>query len=295
MNELAIPQGRIRYRDEGSGDPIVFVHGFLVDGELWRDVAARLSPDFRVIVPDWPMGSHELALGPGADLSPPGMARIVAAFLDGLGLQDVTLVGNDSGGAICQLVAVNHPQRVARLVLTSCDAYENFPPPAFRPLQGLARIPGAVGLILQSMRAAFARRTPTAYGWVMKRADDALTKRWVTPALRDRAVRRDATEFLLGMNRRHTLAAARRFGEFDRPVLVAWSREDRFFKVRFAERLAKDFPAARLEFIDDAYTFAALDQPTRTAELIASFARSATGEAGRPAAQPQAQNAAPAA
>jgi pimeloyl-ACP methyl ester carboxylesterase len=285
MKELSIPQGTIRYRDEGSGDPIVFVHGFLVDGELWRDVSARLAPDFRVIAPDWPMGSHQVAMAAGTDLSAPGVARIVAAFLDGLGLENVTLVGNDSGGAICQLVAVNHPERVARLVLTSCDAYENFPPPAFRPLQALARVPGAVGLILQSMRSAFSRRTPTAYGWVMKRPDDALTKRWVTPALRDRAVRRDATEFLRGMRNQYTLAASKRFGEFTKPVLIAWSREDRFFKVRFAERLASDFPAARLEFIDDAYTFASLDQPERTAELIGAFAR-------EPVAQGQAPDAA---
>jgi pimeloyl-ACP methyl ester carboxylesterase len=287
MKEISIPQGRIRYRDEGSGDPIVFVHGFLVDGELWRDVAARLAPDFRVIVPDWPMGSHEVPLAADADLSAPGVARIVAAFLDELGLDNVTLVGNDSGGAVCQLVAVNHPQRVGRLVLTSCDAYENFPPPAFRPLQGLARVPGAVGMILQSMRAAFARRTPTAYGWVMKRDDDALTKRWITPALRDRAVRRDATKFLLGMRHRYTLAAAERFGEFTKPVLIAWSREDRFFKVRFAERLAADFPNASLEFIDDAYTFSALDQPARTAELIAAFARK-PAPAGQASATPAA-------
>jgi pimeloyl-ACP methyl ester carboxylesterase len=288
MKELKIHQGTIRYRDEGSGDPIVFVHGFLVDGELWRDVAARLAPDFRVIVPDWPMGSHTQALDPSADLSAPGVAGIVAAFLDGLGLENVTLVGNDSGGGICQIVAVEHPERLGRLVLTSCDAYENFPPPAFRPLQSLARVPGAVGLILQSMRAAFARRTPTAYGWVMKRDDDALTKRWITPALHDRGVRRDATKFLLGMQRRHTLAAAERFGEFTKPVLIAWSREDRFFKVRFAERLAQDFPAARLEFIDDAYTFASLDQPARTAELIGAFAR-------EPIGAPRTQDTAPAA
>jgi len=286
MKEITIPQGRIRYRDEGSGDPIVFVHGFLVDGELWRDVAARLAPDFRVIAPDWPMGSHEVAVNDDADLSAPGTARIVAAFLEALDLDNVTLVGNDSGGAICQLVAVEHPQRIARLVLTSCDAYENFPPPAFRPLQGIARVPGAVGMILQTMRAGFARRTPTAYGWVMKRADDALTKRWITPSLRDRAVRRDATKFLLGMQRHYTLEAAKRFGEFTKPVLIAWAREDRFFKLRFAERLAGDFPNARLELIDDAYTFVSLDQPARTAELIGAFAREPQAQTaqGTPAA-----------
>jgi len=165
MNEVRLPQGTIRYREQGTGEPIVLVHGLLANGELWRDVTPRLAADFRVIVPDWPLGSQELPLEPGADLSPPALAQIIADFLAKLELENVTLVGNDTGGALSQLVAVNHPERLARLVLTPCDAYENFLPPAFRPLQALARIPGAVFLIAQSLRLPAARRLPTAYGW----------------------------------------------------------------------------------------------------------------------------------
>src|SRR5262249_37104928 len=134
VNRVELPQGPVRYRESGTGDPIVFVHGLLVDGELWRDVASRLQDDYRVIVPDLPLGSQEEALPPGAALSPPGLARIVADFLEALDLRDVTLVGNDTGGAICQLVVTEHPERVKRLVLTPCDAYEEFPPPTFKPL-----------------------------------------------------------------------------------------------------------------------------------------------------------------
>jgi pimeloyl-ACP methyl ester carboxylesterase len=273
MKEAKLAQGTIRYRDQGSGDPIVFVHGLLTDGQLWRDVAPRLEGDFRVIVPDWPLGSHTTALDPASDLSPPGVAALIAAFLEELDLRDVTLVGNDTGGAICQLVAVEHPERLARLVLTPCDAYEDFPPALFRPLQVLGRVPGAVGVILQSLRPAPARRLPFAYGWIMKRPDDALTASWLAPARADAAIRRDAGKVLAGMNKRHTLAAARRFGEFGKPVLIAWAPEDRFFKMANAERLVHDFPDARLERVEDSYTFVALDQPQRTAELIAAFAR----------------------
>jgi len=273
MNEARLPQGTIRYRELGTGEPVLLVHGLLTNGELWRDVVPRLAQDFRVIAPDWPLGSHELPLAPGSDLSPPGLAQIIADFMTALELEHVTLVGNDTGGGICQLVAVNHPERLARLVLTPCDAYENFPPPAFKPLTLLARVPGAPLVLLQSMRPAAARRLPIAYGWVSKRADDALTRSWIEPGLASPAIRREIAAILKGMNARYTIEAAQRFGEFTKPVLIAWAPADRFFKLALAERLARDFPDARLEMIEDSYTFVAIDQPARTAELIAAFAR----------------------
>jgi pimeloyl-ACP methyl ester carboxylesterase len=273
MNEVRLPQGTIRYRELGAGEPIVLVHGLLANGELWRDVAPRLAADFRVIVPDWPLGSQQLPLEPGADLSPLGLAQIIADFLSALDLENVTLVGNDTGGAVSQLVAIHHPERIGRLVLTPCDAYENFLPPAFRPLQALARVPGSVFLIAQSMRIRAARRLPISYGWLMKRADDALTASWLASALSSRAIRNEVASILKGISPRYTLEAAERFGEFTKPVLIAWAPEDRFFKLRYAERLASAFPDARLELIEDSYTFVSLDQPERTAELIAAFVK----------------------
>ena len=272
-SEVRLPQGNIRYREMGTGEPIVLVHGLLTNGELWREVAPRLAADFRVLVPDWPLGSHEIPLDAGADLSPLGLAQIIADFLSALKLEGVTLVGNDTGGALCQLVAIHHPERLGRLVLTPCDAYENFLPPAFRPLQAAARIPGSIFGILQSLRAPAARRAPLAYGWVTKRADDALTRAWIAPALSSRAIRREIASMLKGISDRYTLEAAQRFAEFTKPVLIAWAPEDRFFKLRYGERMAREFPNARLELIEDSYTFVPIDQPERTAELIAAFAR----------------------
>ena len=278
MNEIGLPQGTIRYRELGSGKPVVLVHGLLVNGELWREVAPRLAERFRVIVPDWPLGSHELPLNPGADLSPPGLAKIIADFLAAIGLEDVTLVGNDTGGALSQLVAVNHPERLGRLVLTPCDAYENFLPPMFRPLQMLARIPGAVFVVGQSLRPRAARRLPFAYGWLSKRPiPDDLSDAWMASVLTSSSVRREIAAILKGISNRYTLDAARRFDEFDKPVLIAWAPEDRFFKLRYAERMADAFPNARLERIEDSLTFVSLDQPERTASLIASFADESAG------------------
>jgi pimeloyl-ACP methyl ester carboxylesterase len=278
MNEVRLPQGTIRYRELGSGEPIVLVHGFLTNGELWRDVAPRLAKSFRVIVPDWPLGSHELPLNPGTDLSPLGLAKIIADFLGELDLKEVTLVGNDTGGALSQLVAVHHPERLGRLVLTPCDAYENFLPPMFRPLQVAARIPGAVFVIAQSLRPRAARRLPFAYGWLAKRSiPDDLSDAWMAPVLTNGAVRGEIATILKGISNRYTLDAAKRFGEFTKPVLLAWAPEDRFFKLRYAERMLSTFPNARLERIDDSLTFVSLDQPKRTAELIAAFAGEAAG------------------
>jgi pimeloyl-ACP methyl ester carboxylesterase len=162
-------------------------------------------------------------------------------------------------------------------VLTPCDAYENFLPPAFRPLQMLAHVPGALYLIAQSLRAPVARRLPLAYGWVTKRADDALTRSWIAPALGSGAIRHEVASLLKGISNRYTLAAAERFGEFTKPVLIAWAPEDRFFKMHYAERLADAFPNARMELIEDSYTFVPVDQPERTAALIAEFARQPVG------------------
>jgi pimeloyl-ACP methyl ester carboxylesterase len=273
MKQVQLRQGPVAYRDMGNGETIVLVHGLLVNGELWRDLAPRLAQDFRVIVPELPLGSNELPLARGSDVTPPALAALIAELLVALDLDGVTLVGNDTGGALCQIVAAEHSQRVARLVLTPCDAYEHFPPPAFKPLVEAAKLPGAMTAILQGMRTSAARRLPQAYGNLMVHFDDELTASWVAPALKNPLVRAQARETLTSFDKRYTLAAAERFGAFEKPVLIAWADDDRFFPLADAERLARDFPNARLEVIENARTFIPLDQPQRLAELIAAFAR----------------------
>jgi pimeloyl-ACP methyl ester carboxylesterase len=274
MSEARLSQGTIQYRESGEGPPIVFIHGLLVDGRLWRKVTPLLEDRFRCIVPDLPLGSHTSPMSPDADLTPPGLARIVAGFLDALDLQEVTLVANDTGGAISQITAANHPERIGRLLLTNCDAFENFLPPAFRPMQWAARVPPVLSGVLQGMRFAPMRRLPNAYGRLIKRDfAGAPTREWVEPYLSDREIRRDTVKVLRGIDPRYTIEAAEKLREFDRPAMLAWAVEDRFFNIAFAERLAAAIPGATLERIDDSYTFVSEDQPERLAELIARFAR----------------------
>lgn len=273
MPELTLQQGTIRYRDEGTGPVLFFVHGALVDGRLWDPVVERLRDRFRCVVPELPLGSHELPLKAHADLSPDGLAALVGQILDALDLEDVTLVGNDTGGALCQLLVVEDPERIARLVLTDCDAFDNFPPKVFKPLSAAARLPGGLRAVLAPMRAKPARRLPIAYGWLAKRAvPDDVMDGWTLRALADPGVMADLRKVVLGLDPGTLLDNTPKLSSFAKPVLLVWSRDDKVFPVAHAHRLAAIFPDARVEELSDAYTFVSWDQPERVAELVAAFA-----------------------
>jgi pimeloyl-ACP methyl ester carboxylesterase len=273
MPKIQVAQGTIEYRDEGSGPPVVFIHGALVNGKVWDQVLAELGGGARCIVPELPLGSHRLPMPEGADLTPPGIASMLSELLERLELEDATLVANDTGGAITQVLAANHPQRIGRLVLTNCDAFENFPPPSIRPaVRLMAHVPGAVGLVamlgrLRAGRRAMMKTLPLT---VEPLPDDLLSE-WVSP-LRDPGVRRDLVKVLRGMQSRYTREAAERLRTFTKPTLIVWGRRDVFFKIADAERLAALIPNARLEQIENARTFVQLDAPERLADRIAEFA-----------------------
>jgi pimeloyl-ACP methyl ester carboxylesterase len=277
QRQATLPAGIINYRDIGSaGSPILFVHGLLVDGTLWRHVADELAADFRCVVPDWPLGSHAVAMERAADLSPTGVSDLVAAFLDELDLRDVVVVANDTGGAIAQLLAVRHPERLAGLVLTPCDAFENFLPPMFRPLQYGARIPGGVNLAVQALRWRALRRAPFAYGWLSeRRLPDSIIQGWLDAPQNQRAIRRDLARFLRAITPRDTMRAASQLASFDRPVLLAWARDDRFFPLEHARKLAALLPNASLHEVEDSRTFVSEDQPQALAAAISAFMRAA--------------------
>jgi len=282
QREIALPQGTIRYRERGSGEPIVFVHGVLVNGDLWRGVAPRLAErGYRCIVPDLPLGSHELPMREDADLSPPALARLIADFVGALGLEGPTIVANDTGGALTQIAAVNHGERFGRLVLTSCDAFEHFFPPLFRYLTFTARLPGSLALLRSASRLRLVRRSPIAFGWLIRRDPPQEVRDSWTEPLADPAIRRDTAKVLKAIDKRHTLEAAERLDRFDKPVLLAWAAGDRVFPIADAERLASIFPNARLETIQDSYSFVPEDQPEELAKLIAEFlgSRAAGGAA----------------
>lgn len=286
MEEVRLPHATVRYRDDGSGPVVVFLHGLLVDGRLWRKVTPHLTAHHRCIVPDLPLGAHTTPAAPGADLSPHGMARLVADLLTELDLRDVTLVGNDTGGVIAQLVATRHPERIGRLVLTPCDAFDNFLPAVFRPLTLGARVPPVLTALVQPLRLRAVRRLPIAFGWLSKRPIEPreVEDDWIRPFFADAAIRRDVFRALRGVDPRITEQAAEDLKGFGKPTLLAWATEDKVFPFAHAQRLAAQMPDARVEPIHDSYAFVPEDQPERLALLIAEFCRSAS--AGGPAAAP---------
>jgi len=268
--EIDLPTGRIRYREVGAGKPIVFVHGYLVDGRLWDGVVDRLSDRYRCLAPDWPIGAQQIAMKPDADLSPPGVAATIAAFLDALDLEDVTIVGNDSGGAMSQVLVTRHPERVGRLVLTNCDTYENFPPGIFKTMPPLAKLPGGMTLLSLPFRSGAIARA--AFKPFTKKPIPAeLIASWMNPGLNDRGVRHDLRKVTVGMNKRYTLEAARQLRGSQLPILFTWAPGDRLFPLSGAERLAAEAGNARIVQIPDAGTFVALDQPQRLSEEVAEF------------------------
>ncbi len=254
----------------GEGPPVVLVHGALVNANLWRRVVPLLDGRTRVTL-DLPLGSHLETMPAGADLSPPALADLIADAIAALELDDVTIVGNDTGGGLTQILATRRPERIGRVVLTSCDAFDNFPPRLFRWVLAPARVPGAIPIAFGALRARPLRRLPIAYGWLSNEAPEPeADDSYVLPVLTKGAVRRDLRKLLAGLDPRHTLDAAAKLAAFDKPVLIAWSADDRFFPPAHAERLARLIPDARLEWIEGARTFSPEDAPERLAELIAS-------------------------
>jgi len=262
---------RVRAHVTGEGPPIVFVHGALVNANLWRKVVPRLKGHTRVTL-DLPLGSHLEPMPKQADLSALALANLLADSIEALDLADVTIVGNDTGGGLTQIVAARRPERIGALVLTSCDAFENFPPRFFRIVLAPARIPGAIPVAFGALRLRPLRRLPIAFGWLTndpidREAEDS----YVLPVLTRGPIRRDVRKLLGGFDPALTLDAAAKLTSWNRPALIAWSENDRFFPPEHGERLAKLIPGARFEPIEGSRTFSPEDRPERLAELIGDF------------------------
>ncbi|MFE3015860.1 alpha/beta fold hydrolase [Streptomyces sp. NPDC059256] len=275
MPQITLDQGTVHYRDTGEGEPVLFLHGYLMDSKLWEPIVDRLAPDFRCITPDLPLGAHRTPMNPGADLSLAGIAQLVADLIVALDLPRVTLVGNDLGTAIAQIVAAHHPERIGRLVLTNGECFENCPSPWFRTLGPSSRVPGLLTLVFQALRLRAVRRMPFGFGLLTKGAlPHDLIDGWLGAFFADPAVRRDCVKVTRGIVPTALLEPARQLASFDRPTLLAFAREDRLFPYAHGERLAAIMPGARLETIHDSRTWLMRDQPDLTALLFGDFIRS---------------------
>lgn len=273
--EIDLSAGTLDYLDTGGDGPtVVLLHGLLMDSSLWDGPITDLSTDHRCIAPTLPLGAHRHPMS--GDLSLPAIARLVEEFLDRLDLHDVTLVGNDTGGALVQLVLAGKPERVARAVLVSCEAFDNVPPGLTGKVLVLSGklSPRLFGAFMQQLRLRAVRRLPIAFGWLTKRGD-AATARWIRPVLTSQQIRRDTVRMLRAIDGRAVAEATAALPSFHRPALVVWAAEDRVMPPEHGRRLAELLPDARLVEVPDSYTLVPLDQPASLAGAVRDFVMTA--------------------
>jgi pimeloyl-ACP methyl ester carboxylesterase len=259
---------------------LVLLGGVVMGAGVWDPVVELLRDGHRCIVPTLPLGGHRHPMRPDADLSLGGYARMVAELMEALDLHDVTLVQNDHAAAL--VLAGERPARVGRLVISSCEAFENYPPgiPG-KNLRLIAWVPGAMFLAMQAMRLRILRRSPLGFGWLAKRPlPDELVDGWLAPIQSRRGVRRDLSRYARSARRRQMVEACERLRGFDRPALVVWTPEDRIQRPEHGRRLAELLPDAELVEIRDSYTLIMRDQPQAFAEAIRAFVARTTARAG---------------
>jgi pimeloyl-ACP methyl ester carboxylesterase len=252
----------------GDGQVVLFLHGLLVDGSLWDAVVERL-PGHRCVVPELPLGSHTTPFPDRSRITMEGVADLAADVLDELDVRNVTVVGNDTGGALAQLLVTRRPERVGRLVLTPCDAFEVFPPPLFKLLFLAGRSSAGLNLGIQPLRLGFGRRLPIAYGKLSIRAGDEQLERWIAPALSSRRVRGDVAHFLRHATPAITLDAATALTAFDKPAAIVWPPDDPAFPFSLARRLSRVLRQAELVEVADSYAFVPVDAPDELARVVA--------------------------
>lgn len=267
--------GRIECFIRGQGPAIVFCHGWLANANLWRKLFPLLTDSHTCVALDLPFGSHRLAIGAGAELSPTGCGALISASLDALKLSEVTLVGNDSGGAYAQIATAAHPERIARLALNSCETpYEEFPPPPFDGLPAAASDLEGLGRLLGALTDREVRASPAAYGLLIKHPiEEQVSDSYALPCSADAEVLRDTAAVMSSAASAPVHQAGRELiASWKRPVLLAWSPEDQVFPLANAQRYTGELADARLELIEDAYSFTPEDQPEALAATLARFA-----------------------
>jgi pimeloyl-ACP methyl ester carboxylesterase len=272
LTSVHVPAGPIHYEDTGGAGPvIVFTHGLLMTGTVWRDVIPLLDT-YRCVTPTLPLGAHPEPMNADADLTQLGVARILADFLDALDLEEVTLVLNDWGGGQF-IVTDGRDRRVARLVLASCEAFDNFPPKPARPAAWVCRLPGGGWVLSKMLHTKFFRHNRRTYGGLSQRGiPDSVYDEWFRPATQNPLVRRDLVKFATGTPaRRILLDWAGRLSRFTRPVLIVWARDDLMMPLAHAHRLAEMFDDATLVEVDDSWTLIPVDQPQLFADTLRRF------------------------
>jgi len=272
---VEVTAGPIDYGDSGGeGRPLVFIGGLPHDERLWDGVVAELAPEFRCLTPVLPFGAQRKPLRPDADLSLPGLSRIVTEFLERLDLEDAVVCFNDWGGAQT-MISHGGVDQVGAFVLVSCETDDNYPPGIAGRIAALSGfMPGGFAFMRFALTNRVLRRLPFAYGQMSKHGvPDELMERWLEPMKRPE-IRRDTERYVRDVRRgrREIRAATPKLRSFERPVLVVWDAEGKLMPNSEGRRLAACFPDSRYVELPDCYTLIPLDQPRALAREIRQFA-----------------------
>jgi pimeloyl-ACP methyl ester carboxylesterase len=283
--QLGVPRsvevtgGTLDYFERGAGPVLLFSHGWLANANLWRNVIDLLHVDFHCIALDLPLGSHRTPMNSDAVLDPGGVAGLIVEASERLDLSEVTLVGNDSGGAYSQIALARHGEhkagRVTHLILTSCETpYDDWPPPPFDGLPSLARDSRALGALLGVLEDPAIRCTPPAYGLLLKHPiAPEVSDSYALPATREDGVLRDVAKAMMGASTTEVRAAGELLiAASELPTVLIWSREDEVFPLEHAERFAGALKHGQLVEIEDAYSITPEDRPDAVAAAIREFA-----------------------
>jgi pimeloyl-ACP methyl ester carboxylesterase len=277
MAAVEVEAGTIEYEDTGGEGPVlVLVPGLVMDYRQWELVVPELAGEFRCITVTLPMGAHRQAMKPDADLSMIGMCRILTEVLERLDLRDVVLCFNDWSGAQ-EMIAEGGVDRVAKLVLASCETIGNYPPGLGGWSAWLsAKLPGGLAMTRQVLLRPRLRRLPFLFGQMSKRGiSDELMRHWMEPLAR-REIQHDLRKYAgdaIPGGRNALRGAQEKLASFDRPVLVVWDAEGKMMPNAEGRRLADSFPGARYVELHDCFTLIALDQPVALAAEVGAFAR----------------------
>ena len=241
------PSGRIAYVEQGNGPVALFVHGVLVNGFLWRHQLAHLGRTRRCIALDL-LAHGATVIEPTQDVSSTANATMLGQFLDALEIEQVVLVGNDSGGGMALIFAALHPQRVRSLTLTDCDAHDNWPPEAFKPFLALSASGGLRGALEAMFSDKAFYRSAHALGPAYEhpaQVEDATIGMYLQPHLASAQRTHDLQRFLAAFDCSHTVAVEGALKTLQAQTLIVWGTDDVYFDVRWSHWLAGTIPGTR--------------------------------------------------
>ena len=247
VRHVETPSGRISYVEAGSGPVALFVHGVLLNKHLWRHQLAGLSDVRRCIAIDL-LAHGDTEIAPEQDVSVTANAKMLKEVLDALQIDQVDVVGNDSGGGIAQIFAALNPERVRSLTLTNCDTHDNWPPEAFKPFVEMVAGGGLSKTLNAMLSDKSIYRSPGALGPAYEHPETATDEDieiYLRPHLRSEQRTRDLARFVGAFDHKHTLAIEPQLRKLQSPTLIVWGTDDVYFPVKWAHWLAEAIPGAK--------------------------------------------------